>query len=262
MHLLYARFITKALRDGGHLDFDEPFAKLYHQGTITKDGAKMSKSRDNTVSPDEFIEKYGSDTFRAYLMFMGPFDEGGDWNDQGITGIDRFLKKVWRFCQLPNSGEVSPKKDIRILHQTIHAVKNDLNEMKFNTAISRLMEFINYFSSHKSTTMDIKLNLIKMIAPLTPHIAEELWEINGGVNSVFLESYPEFDSALAEEDSVTIAIQVNGKLRGNINVSRTVSKEDLLISAREQENVSIHLNNKDVIKEIVVPQRLVNFVVK
>ena len=195
-------------------------------------------------------------------MFMGPFDEGGDWNDQGITGIDRFLKKVWRFCQLPNSEEVSPKKDIQILHQTIHAVKNDLNEMKFNTAISRLMEFINYFSSHKSTTMDIKLNLIKMIAPLTPHIAEELWEINGGESSIFLESYPEFDSALAEEDSVTIAIQVNGKLRGNINVSKTVSKEDLLISAREQENLSIHLDNKDVIKEIVVPQRLVNFVVK
>jgi leucyl-tRNA synthetase len=97
MHLLYARFITKVLRDAGYLNFDEPFTKLYHQGIITKDGAKMSKSRGNTVSPDEFIEKYGSDTFRAYLMFMGPFDEGGDWNDQGITGIDRFLKRVWRF---------------------------------------------------------------------------------------------------------------------------------------------------------------------
>ena len=151
---------------------------------------------------------------------------------------------------------------MQILHQTIHAVKDDLNEMKFNTAISRLMEFINYFAHHESANVDIKLNLIKMIAPLTPHIAEELWEINGGGNSVFLESYPEFDSALAEKDSVTIAMEVNGKLRGNISVPKTVSKEDLLISAKEQENVSIHLKNKDVIKEIVVPQRLVNFVVK
>ena len=126
----------------------------------------------------------------------------------------------------------------------------------------KMMEFINYFSKHDSIDVEIKLAMIKMISQLTPHIAEELWEINGGENSVFLESYPEFDPALAEKDAVTIAIQVNGKLRGNINVSKTVSKEDLLISAREQENVSIHLENKDVIKEIVVPQRLVNFVVK
>ena len=262
MHLLYARFITKALRDGGYLDFDEPFLKLYHQGTITKDGAKMSKSRNNTVSPDEFIEKYGSDTFRAYLMFMGPFDEGGDWNDQGITGIDRFLKQVWRFCQLPDSNDSPVKKDLQVLHYTIQAVSSDLEHMKFNTALSRLMKFINHFSNHKEIELSFKLNLIKMIAPLTPHIAEELWEINGGERSVFMETFPEFDAALAEEDTITIAVQVNGKLRGNIEVVKTINNEELLASARAQENVRIHLKDKNVIKEIVVPQRLVNFVVK
>jgi leucyl-tRNA synthetase len=262
MHLLYARFITKALRDGGHLDFDEPFTKLYHQGTITKDGAKMSKSRENTVSPDKFIEKYGSDTFRAYLMFMGPFDEGGDWNDQGITGIDRFLKKVWRFCQLPDSVEAPKKTDLQVLHKTIHSVSTDLKEMKFNTAISRLMEFIKYFSNHDSIDLEIKLTMVKMIAPLTPHIAEELWELNGGDDSVFLQSYPEYNPALAEEDTITIAVQVNGKLRGNIEVEKTINKEDLLIAARQQNNVIFHLKDKNIIKEIVVPERLVNFVVK
>jgi len=262
MHLLYARFITKALRDGGYLNFDEPFTKLYHQGTITKDGAKMSKSRGNTVSPDEFIENYGSDTFRAYLMFMGPFDEGGDWNDQGITGIDRFLKKVWRFCQLPDTDDSPSKKDLQILHQTIRSVSDDLEHMKFNTAISRLMEFINYFSIHKAVSKDIKLTIIKLIAPLTPHIAEELWEINGGETSVFLELFPEYDKSLAEEDTVTIAVQINGKLRGSVEVSKEIEKEALLIEVKKNENVNIHLSGKEIIKEIVVPQRLVNFVVK
>jgi leucyl-tRNA synthetase len=262
MHLLYARFITKALRDGGHLDFDEPFTKLYHQGTITKDGAKMSKSRENTVSPDAFIEKYGSDTFRAYLMFMGPFDEGGDWNDQGITGIDRFLKKVWRFCQLPNSEENPSKKDLQVLHQTIQSVSHDLEQMKFNTAISRLMEFINYFSTHETTGRDFKLNMIKMIAPITPHIAEELWEINEGEASVFLESFPEYEKNLTEEDTMTIAVQINGKLRGSVEVSKHIEKDALLEIVKKNENVEVHLNGKDIIKEIIVPQRLVNFVVK
>ena len=262
MHLLYARFITKALRDGGYLNFDEPFTKLYHQGTITKDGAKMSKSRGNTVSPDEFIENYGSDTFRAYLMFMGPFDEGGDWNDQGITGIDRFLKKVWRFCQLPVTDEDPSKKDLQVLHQTIHSVSDDLSHMKFNTAISRLMEFINHFSTNKTVGKDFKMNLIKMIAPLTPHIAEELWEINGGEVSVFLESFPEYDKALAEEDTMTIAVQINGKLRGSVEVSKQIEKAALLSEVRKNENVNTHLSGKEIVKEIVVPQRLVNFVVK
>mgnify|MGYP001314053535 CR=1 FL=1 len=175
---------------------------------------------------------------------------------------DRFLKKVWRFCQLPDSDKTPMEKELQILHQTIQVVDKDLEQMKFNTALSRLMEFINHFSSHTEIQSEFKLTLIKMIAPLTPHLAEELWQINGGKSSVFMESYPKYDAKLAEEDSITIAIQVNGKLRGNINVSKSVKKDELLLSARDQENVSIHLKNKEIIKEIVVPQRLINFVVK
>ena len=262
MHLLYARFITKALRDSGYLDFDEPFIKLYHQGTITKEGSKMSKSRDNTVSPDDFIEKYGSDTFRAYLMFMGPYDEGGDWNDKGISGISRFISKIWRFCQLPDSNNDANKRDLQVLHQTIQSVSTDLQQMKFNTAISRLMECMNHFSAHTEVQSNIKKDFIRIIAPFVPHIAEEVWENNGGVVSVFNEPYPAFDPSLLEGDSISIAIQVNGKLRGNIDVSRNISKSELIAQARQHENVVIHIANNKILKEIVVPKRLVNFVVK
>ncbi len=222
----------------------------------------MSKSRGNTVSPDEFIEKYGSDTFRAYIMFMGPYDEGGDWNDTGITGISRFINKIWKFCQLPDSENEADKKDLQVLHQTIRSVTIDMYQMKFNTAISRLMECMNHFSAHADIQSHIKREFIKIIAPLVPHIAEELWEINGGGDSVFLESFPVYDKLLAEEDTITIAVQVNGKLRGNIEVVKTINNEDLLTTARDQVNVSMYLKGKEMIKEIVVPQRLVNFVVK
>lgn len=262
MHLLYARFITKALRDGGHIDFNEPFLKLYHQGTITKDGFKMSKSRGNTVSPDKFIKMYGSDTFRAYLMFMGPYNEGGDWNDTGITGISRFISKIWRFCQLPDSYETADKKDLQVLHKTIQSVTNDLNQMKFNTAISRLMECMNYFINHTEIQLNIKQDIIKIIAPILPHISEEAWEHNGGQGSVFNESYPNFDPSQVEEDNISIAIQVNGKLRGTIDVGRDISKNELILKAKQQENVNIHIGDSKIVKEIVVPQRLVNFVVK
>ena len=204
MHLLYARFITKALRDGGYLNFDEPFLKLYHQGTITKDSAKMSKSRGNTVSPDTFIEKYGSDTFRLYLMFMGPYDEGGDWNDKGITGIDRFIKKIWKFSNLPNNSLDPNKDELQILHKTIHLVTKDVSALKFNTAISRLMEFINYFNNYNSVNRELKLNFIKLIAPFTPHLGEELWEINGGSSSIFNENYPKYVKELAVSDTVIL----------------------------------------------------------
>tara|TARA_Y100000590_G_C15728203_1_gene1016023 strand:+ start:332 stop:2734 length:2403 start_codon:yes stop_codon:yes gene_type:complete len=261
MHLLYARFITKALRDCGYLDFDEPFLKLYHQGTITKDGSKMSKSRGNTVSPDEFIEKYGSDTFRAYLMFMGPYDEGGDWNDRGINGISRFIAKIWKFCQLENLDEIK-KEDLKVMHKMVQAVDNDLEIMKFNTALSRIMECMNYFSNHKGISVDIKRMLIKAMAPLIPHISEELWEMIGNSNSVFDEPYPKYDKSLVVDDTISIAIQVNGKLRGSMEVEKTIKKNELLDLVKTHENVRYHLEGKNIIKEIVVPERLVNFVVK
>ena len=194
-------------------------------------------------------------------MFMGPYDEGGDWNDKGITGISRFIAKIWKFCQLPDSCEILDE-DLKVIHKTIKSVKNDLSLMKFNTAISRLMECMNYFSKHEFINNSLKKIVIKIIAPLVPHISEELWEINGGTRSVFEEKFPEYDKNLIVENIVSIAIQVNGKLRGTIEVDKSIEKEDLIIIAKAQDNVALYLKGKQLIKEIVVPERLINFVVK
>ena len=262
MHLLYARFITKALRDFGHLDFSEPFTKLFHQGTITKDGAKMSKSRENTVSPDKFIEEYGSDTFRAYLMFMGPFDEGGDWNDKGITGIYRFLGKVWRLCIEFNESDTLSKEDIYIINRTIKGVSFDLDSMKFNTAISKLMEYVNNFTGRNEVHKDVKETLVHLLSPIAPHLSEELWSKLGFKDSIFDNKWPDYDESLTVDDIVTIIIQVNGKMRGKIEVRSELNKDEIFTISKSNKNVKNHVLEKTIIKEIYVPGRLVNFVVK
>ena len=260
MHLLYARFMTKVLRDLKFVDFSEPFKHLYHQGTITKDGSKMSKSKGNTVSPDEFVEKYGSDTFRCYLMFMGPFDEGGDWNDKGIKGIHRFLNKSINMCEKELVGNLTDK-DLYILNKTIKNVSEDLDNMKFNTALSRLMEFVNHFQS-QGLTVDSKKVFIKLLSPFAPHIGEELWEEDTNSGSVFSQEWPTFDESKLSKKSANIAIQVNGKLRGQISVSVGVEKDLILTNAKEHENVSVYLSGKEIIKEIYIENKLINFVVK
>jgi len=260
MHLLYARFVTKALRDMGYLNFDEPFKRLFHQGTITKDGAKMSKSRGNTVSPDDFIKNYGSDTFRCYLMFMGPYDEGGDWNDKGITGIFRFLSKIINICE-KEDGE-SSADDQKIIHKTIKGVGEDLDKIKFNTAISKMMECMNKLSSSNTLSKKDKSIIIRVSSPFAPHLSEELWERIGHSGSVFNHSWPEFDKEMIVDDSMTIAIQVNGKLRGSIDVPVGMSKEDILQQSKSIENVKKFIDSMTLMKEIYVPNKLVNFVVK
>ena len=260
MHLLYARFVTKALRDMGYLNFDEPFKRLFHQGTITKDGAKMSKSRGNTVSPDDFIENYGSDTFRCYLMFMGPYDEGGDWNDKGITGIFRFLSKIINICE-KEDGE-SSADDQKIIHKTVKGVGEDLDKIKFNTAISKMMECMNKLSSSNTLSKKEKSIIIRILSPFAPHLSEELWERIGNSSSVFNHSWPEFDKEMIVDDSMTIAIQVNGKLRGSIDVPVGMSKEDILQQSKSVENVRKFIDSMTIIKEIYVPNKLVNLVAK
>ena len=260
MHLLYSRFVTKALRDLGYLKFNEPFKRLFHQGTITKDGAKMSKSKGNTVSPDEFIEQYGSDTFRCYLMFMGPYDEGGDWNDKGITGIFRFLSKIVNICA-KKEGE-SSQEDQKIVHKTIKAVTEDLDKIKFNTALSKMMECMNELTSSSTLSKKDKELIIKLIAPFSPHLAEELWEELGNSRSIFAQSWPEYDKDMIVDDSMTIAIQVNGKLRGSIEVPADTDKDDILLESKAVENVKKFIGDMDVVKEIYVPNKLVNLVVK
>ncbi len=261
MHLLYSRFITKALRDLGYLNFNEPFKRLFHQGTITKDGAKMSKSKGNTVSPDEFIDNYGSDTFRCYLMFMGPYDEGGDWNDKGITGIFRFLTKIINICR-KDDGE-SLEKDQKIIHKTIKSVTEDLEKIKFNTSISKMMECINEIISSNTLSKKDKEHIVKMIAPFAPHLSEELWEELGNEeSSVFDEDWPKHDDNKIVDNSMIIAIQVNGKLRGSIELSAGATKDSILLAVKEVENVKKFLDGMNILKEIYVPNKLVNLVVK
>jgi len=259
MHLLYARFITKALYDLNIIDFNEPFTHLYHQGTITKDGAKMSKSKGNTVSPDDFLDKYGSDTFRCYLMFMGPFDEGGDWNDKGIKGINKFLSRSFRLCH-NNNNYVETSEDLYIIHSTIKSVTKDLDEMKFNTSLSRLMEFVNFFYG-KGLNKDTKCKFIQLLSPFAPHLGEELWSLYSD-ESIFLESWPTYDEKYLVKNTLNLAIQVNGKLRASIEVDKDISKEEVLKISKNNENVSKFIANKEIIREIYVPNKIVNIVIK
>ncbi|MBI44769.1 MAG: leucine--tRNA ligase [Candidatus Marinimicrobia bacterium] len=259
MHLLYARFITKALNTLKIIDFNEPFTSLYHQGTITKDGAKMSKSKGNTVSPDIFLDQYGSDTFRCYLMFMGPYDEGGDWNDKGIKGISKFLSRAYRLCQQTVDYKET-SDDLFVVHSTIQAVTNNLDEMKFNTALSRLMEFVNYFYA-KGITASTKMIFIQLLSPLAPHISEELWSYENNT-SVFISSWPICDSKYLEKDTIKIMVQVNGKLRASIEVDKSINKDKLVQIAKENQNVSKFILNKEIIREIYVPNKIINIVIK
>ena len=260
MHLLYARFITKSLRDLNFIDFNEPFLKLFHQGMITKDGSKMSKSKGNTVSPDRFVESHGSDTFRCYLMFMGPFNEGGDWNDKGITGIDRFLKRSYRLISNKSIDKNHSNEDVYMLHNTIKLITNNLNDMKFNTSISKLMEFVNYFYEN-GLSLEYKEFYVKLLSPFAPHLSEELWSILGNKNSVFNHKWPKYAESKIKKNDIKIAVQVNGKVRCTITIGLNDEKETALSIAKSNSNVQNYLNNKNIIKEIYIPGKIINFVV-
>lgn len=258
MHLLYARFIHKALMDDREA---EPFARLVHQGLVTKDGAKMSKSKGNVVSPDEFIEKYGTDTFRMYLMFMGPFTDGGDWNDSGITGIARFVDRFWRlinqdFATIQNSAELE-----KMVHKTIKKVTEDIKKFHFNTAVAAMMEFVN-FANQNGIDDENKKKIVQLIAPLAPHLAEECWDRLDEKESIFASQWPEFDQKLTIDDTVRIGVQVNGKVRGDIEISKDAKEEDAVALAKEQSNITKYLEEGDVKKVIYVPGKILGFVVK
>ena len=235
--------------------------KLYHQGTITKDGAKMSKSRGNTVSPDKFINEYGSDVFRCYLMFMGPFDEGGDWNDKGITGISKFLNKI--FTILSKEEGESAKEDTKVIHKTLKSVTQDLDNFKFNTAISKMMEMANSLVSSKTLSKADKYIINMMISPFAPHLGEEIWNsILNETDSIFNANWPDYDNELIVDDDFKIAVQVNGKLRGSLLISKNSTKDQIFSMSKDIENVSRHLDGGELVKEIYVPGKIVNFVIK
>jgi leucyl-tRNA synthetase len=281
MHLMYARFFCMFLYDCKLLHFDEPFLKLRHQGTLTRKGAKISKSRGNVVNPDQFIGLYGSDTFRIYLMFMGAYDQGGDWDDSGIIGIARFLNRVYRLVD-KHSNDLSKylaidyddikDKDSSLeyrLNLTIKRVSQDIESLEFNTAVAALMELVNdlYKTDEENTEKSdlfyysIK-SLILLIAPMAPHLGEELWEMAGGKPSVFDQRWPDFDEKALDLDKITMVVQINGKLRGSFNVPSDITEESFYHMASEDDRIGKHLVDKKVLKRIFVPGKLLNIVVK
>jgi leucyl-tRNA synthetase len=262
MHLIYARFVMMALKDFGFVSHEEPFQKLVHQGLITNKGAKMSKSKGNVVSPDSFVERHGSDVFRMYLMFMGPFTDGGDWSDTGIKGTDRFVQRVWRVFGEGVEGDkgVDDKEVIVALHQAIKKVTESMNKMHFNTAISALMEFLNDVEG-KSFSNETAKTFTQLLAPLAPHLSEELWEKLGGKGFVIDQTWPTFDPALLVTDTMTIVVQVNGKVRGQLEMPSDASEKDILAAAKKEEKVQKFLEGKTPKKEIYIKGKLVSLVI-
>jgi leucyl-tRNA synthetase len=269
LHLMYARFITMALHDLGHLGFEEPFTRFRAHGMIVKDGAKMSKSRGNVVIPDEYITQWGADTFRMYLMFLGPYQEGGDFRDEGISGIRRFLDKVWGLVNVATfeGGEIAAPT-MRKLHQTISGVAEDLEELRYNTAIAKLMAYVNVLrgrGTDDAAVPDLCTELLEplviMLAPLAPHFAEECWERLGHDTSVFAASWPAFDPALAAEEEIELVVQVNGRVRGRVSVPVGIEQADAVARALEVEAVRKFVEGKPLRKTIYVENRLVNLVV-
>jgi len=273
MHLIYTRFFTKAMRDMGLVDFDEPMLMLRNQGIILgEDGEKMSKSRGNVVSPDELVEQYGADTVRGYLMFGWRWDQGGPWDSQGIQGVYRWLHRVWTLVLNPTDVEGTPTEEQiadlrRATHQTIRSVTDDIQAFSFNTAIARLMEFTNTLQKAKRTPVygtdswdEAVKTLLLLTAPSCPFVAEELWARIGGAYSIHEQPWPEFDPELAAEEMITLVVQVNGKLRGRIEVPADISEERAKEAALADENVQHHLEGKALRRLIYVPGRLVNVV--
>ena len=285
LHLLYSRFFVKVLRDAGLVDYDEPFSNLLTQGMVIKDGAKMSKSLGNVVSPEEILSKYGADTARLFILFAAPPERELEWSDQGVEGSFRFLNRIWRIVQAfeavlaqkvteyDHSNLSEADKDLRrVLHSSIKKVTNDIEtRFNFNTAISTMMELVNALYAYKEAAKEPNAgliyeaisDLIKMMSPFVPHITEELWRGAIDANSsVHEQSWPEFDEEALKVDNVEIVLQVNGKVRGRLTVPAEATKEELEKIAMADANVQAHIGDATVRKVICVPGRLVNIVAK
>jgi len=263
LHLLYSRFVCMVLADLGHLHFDTPYPKFRAHGLIVKDGAKMSKSRGNVVVPDTYIQQWGADTFRMYLMFLGPFQEGGDFRDSGIVGQGRFLEKVWALVHeaaAAKSDEEATGAVAQKLHRTIRKVGADTEALQYNTAIAAMMEYVNELK-HGAVSRAYVEPLVIMLAPYAPHIAEELWAVLGNETSVFETRWPAYDEQLASAGDVEIAVQVNGKLRSRLTVPRGMAEKDVLDRVLADEAVKKFVDGQKVKKVIYVQDRLVNLVV-
>ena len=309
MHLLYSRFFNKALRDLGYVKFDEPYTRLFNQGLLIKDHRKISK-RSNPLNPEPLVAQYGADTLRLYLMFLGPWDQGGDWSDAGIRGVSRWLIRVWDLVQSddpspfglreaslspsgpargagikigPSAGKQvaeapeapadvtgdADREITRVAHVTTKRVVTDMHEFRFNTAIAALMEFTNKLSEaqaaggvSKPVWDDAMDRLVLLLAPMAPHTAEELWERRGRAYSVHQQALPKWDDAQTAADTVTVVVQVNGKLRGQVVLPAGVSEADAVAAALADAAVQRHVEGREVVRKIYVPSKLVNLGVK
>ena len=296
LHLLYSRFITMALKDLGLLDFEEPFSRFYAHGLIIKDGAKMSKSKGNVVVPDEYIGKYGADALRTYLMFIGPYSDGGDFSDSGIEGIYRFLKRVWRLMEsvlsiknkVSSIENKSSELDLdRIMHRTIKGVTEDISQLKYNTAIAKLMEWYNalnsFYTKYKILNTKYCKSYLLLLAPFAPHLTEELWQElivtasetkqseiatsrnsgtrNDKLESIHLSTWPEYDSNLISSEEVIIPVQINGKRRGEIKIDNSKAEDQNVVEERAKALAKKHLEGKEIRKTIYIKGKIINFVV-
>ncbi len=274
LHLLYARFWHHVLYEIGVVSSPEPFKKLFHQGIILgEDGEKMSKSRGNVVNPEVIIEAYGADTLRLYLMFLGPLEAMKPWNTKGIEGIARFLRKLWRLLIIDNNATLNPKIDLqntstldaeseRLLHQSIEKVSKDYESLSFNTAISQLMILLNQMTKLEQIPKNAYEVLLQLTAPLAPHISEELWRHLGYNSSITEAPWPKVNKEKLKSDSVKIIFQVNGKYRGDAILPKTYSKESTIELAKNHPRVQAQIIDKKILKEIYVPNKIVNFVIK
>lgn len=279
MHLLYARFFTKALRDMGYLDFDEPFKALVHQGVILgSDGTKMSKSRGNTASPDTYIEEYGSDVFRMYLAFGFAYTEGGPWSDEGIKAIARFVNRIERLVEKfinerhkdsTDKFESDEKELIFIQNTAIKGVTEDSEKFQFNTSIARLMELTNglyKYDALKDKNIALMERVIKdlliLLSPFAPHFCEEMWEQMGYPYSIFNHNWPSYDPKALVKDTIEMAVQVNGQVKYRIEVPQDADKKEIEEATLSDPKAATYLEGKEIVKIIVVPKRLINIVVK
>jgi leucyl-tRNA synthetase len=289
LHLLYSRFVTMVLCDLGYIKFEEPFARFYAHGLIIKDGAKMSKSKGNVINPDEYVQKFGADTLRTYLLFLGPFHEGGDFRDTGIEGMNRFLKKVWRLFsdvrhQMSDKEFQMPQDREKMRHEIIKGMTEDMEGLRFNTAISKLMIYYNFLVKQDGMHREEVETYLQLLAPFAPHMAEELWDQLGfgfqtclpadkvpdvrekGTisGSVHTSDWPKFDPKLLVSEKIEIIVQVNGKVRETVRcqTSDVRHQEKVEEMARKRENVSKFLEGKEVVKVIYVPGKVLNFVVR
>ena len=271
LHLLYSRFWNHVLYDLGLVSTKEPFKKLYNQGMILgDDGTKMSKSRGNVINPEEIMDEYGADSMRLYEMFMGPLNKSKPWSTKGLQGCYRFVNKLWSII-VDENGNLSKKivdndegdKDTLFLHhQTIKKLGEDIENLHFNTAVSQLMIYCNHLQKCNTVSKKLIEELVIILSPFVPHIAEEFWSLLGQSQTISYQSWPQYSEDLIQLDEVTIAVQVNGKLRANINVSKDSNESDVISEAMSLENVKKFTSDGNIVKTIYVPNRLLNFVVQ